>query len=409
MTFSLNGTNAGGALILLLLLVSCGGDEQLPVADMEDYSRPEFTVDDPTMLIKNLGKEKERIENELKEVTDDPSKHLQSFESNAQNNKAVIASALKAIDAVIFEQENRMTDIAPQSAQQPSGQQQIVKNHYQQLRELKQYQVDFQRYDTIFCSTQLQYLIIKHKSEQDKIASQQEHRLIYIWIILSNIFVLVIVLVFLLLFVFGEKKRKKYEDSFHSAPSINSKDIVRKPDTKPAQENGENGQTQRTQEVGNQNKDENHTFPRPIPSGDLFTNRRSPEEELISLYNRCVQGDQEADKREFLKRHKPIRIAVLNSQQRIKNSDEEARFGPGGDGDFMAITKSVNEYWIVPRFDLSINDANFGSGAIGNVFDCSGHKPGESFDNYTVIKPAIFTSSPGSSDYKLKQKGSLLL
>jgi len=283
MTFSFKSANAGVTFLFLLFLFSCGGDEWRSDPETPNYSRPSFSSDDPVQLIQDLKKEKDRIENELKEISDYPNEHLQNFESNLENNKANIASALKAIDAVISEQENWMTDIAPKSAQQPSGQQQIVKNNYQQVRQLKQYQIDLQRYDAIFCSAQLQYLIIKHKSEQDKIASQQEHRLIYIWIILSNIFVLVIVLVFLLLFVFGEKKRKKYEDSFHSAPSINSKDIVRKPDTKPAQENGENGQTQRTQEVGNQNKDENHTFPRPIPSGDLFTNRRSPEEELISL------------------------------------------------------------------------------------------------------------------------------
>ncbi len=113
---------------------------------------------------------------------------------------------------------------------------------------------------------------------------------------------------------------------------------------------------------------------------------------LCDLYNDAVDDPDMRDG--FLTTHKPIRIGVANQKDREKNPDQEPIFQVADDGDYYAVARSGSKQYIVlPCFGMTLTEANYVGGAIGDVFDCPGHSNQYIYRHVKVEEPAYFEST----------------
>lgn len=63
------------------------------------------------------------------------------------------------------------------------------------------------------------------------------------------------------------------------------------------------------------------------------------------------------------------------------------------DGDYYAVETEEfgrGRYAVLPRFDLTLQEFNYGPGAMGEVFDCPNYNSQLRYRSVKVIKPARF-------------------
>jgi hypothetical protein len=134
------------------------------------------------------------------------------------------------------------------------------------------------------------------------------------------------------------------------------------------------------------------------------------EDKLVELLERINAATQSAaDDDRFWQLYRPTRIAVVNSSQRAADPYQPARFETAKNGDYYAVAledASPNQWYVVPRPRLVVEDLNYRSGAIGEVFECRGHKPTTQHKVSQVRRPAVFERLDGTS-WKLIGRGLL--
>lgn len=137
---------------------------------------------------------------------------------------------------------------------------------------------------------------------------------------------------------------------------------------------------------------------------------KSPLEQFIDLYNEAVKDP--SIRNEFNSKYNPIRMGVKNFQDRRVNPKIAAQFENWDSGDYIIVKVNLDEgtrYVSVPRFDLPIQDANYGPGAIGQVFNCPGYKPQFQYLDSMVVRPAFFEQGDNRNQWILKEQGELKL
>jgi hypothetical protein len=135
----------------------------------------------------------------------------------------------------------------------------------------------------------------------------------------------------------------------------------------------------------------------------------SPVKAFCRLYNDAV--DDPSLRAEFRDRYRPQRIGTVNAMQRRRNPSLSPEFQTSNDGDYFAVAELVpaqRGFAVVPRFDLTFQDTNYGPGAMGIVFDCPNYDEGLSYRSVKVVQPAIFEPDAGTG-WKVARKGILSL
>ncbi len=118
----------------------------------------------------------------------------------------------------------------------------------------------------------------------------------------------------------------------------------------------------------------------------------SAQTPLIVLYNQAV--DDRTARGEFQQQFRPLRIGTINAAERRRDPGLPPEYKEASDGNFLAIEDSKRmSYLIVPRFDLTVKEANYGAGAIGTIFDCGDWNPLLSYSRVMLQRPAVFERS----------------
>jgi hypothetical protein len=132
-----------------------------------------------------------------------------------------------------------------------------------------------------------------------------------------------------------------------------------------------------------------------------------PIETLCQLYN---QGVEDSSRRsEFKDRYRPDRIGTANAMARRRDPNIVPEFESANDGEYYAIAeveRGYRYYAVVPKFDLTLQDSNYGPGAMSIVFDCPNYDPQLSYRRVRVVRPAAFERD-ASQNWRLKTKGEL--
>jgi len=130
----------------------------------------------------------------------------------------------------------------------------------------------------------------------------------------------------------------------------------------------------------------------------------SAQAPLIVLYNQAV--DDRNARGEFQQRFRPLRVGTINAADRRRDPSLPPEYKEASDGNFLAIEDSKRmSYLIVPRFDLTVKEANYGAGAIGTIFDCGDWNPLLSYSRVMLERPAVFERS--GETWLLKEPGVL--
>ncbi len=108
----------------------------------------------------------------------------------------------------------------------------------------------------------------------------------------------------------------------------------------------------------------------------------------------------------FRARFSPVLIGVANSGERVKKPGTLPVFEINDGGDYFAVPIDSARYAVVPRFGLTFQDGNYGTGAMGEVFRCPGYRPSLRYPAVSVVKPAVFELEPGKG-WTIKQTGEL--
>lgn len=132
-----------------------------------------------------------------------------------------------------------------------------------------------------------------------------------------------------------------------------------------------------------------------------------PVEILCNLYNQGVENP--SHRTEFKDRYRPDRIGTSNAMARRRDPTIDPEFQLANDGDYYAITEVIQGskyYAVVPKFDLTLQESNYGPGAMSLVFQCPNYDPQMSYRHVRVVRPAAFERD-ASQNWKLKKQGEL--
>jgi len=95
--------------------------------------------------------------------------------------------------------------------------------------------------------------------------------------------------------------------------------------------------------------------------------------------------------------------------QRRLNTGLLPEFQTADDGDYYAVLieqRGQRYYAFLPRFDLTLAEANHGPGGMGRVFYCPGYDPQLQYHQVKVVRPAIFEPD-GDQSWRIIENGEL--
>lgn len=111
-------------------------------------------------------------------------------------------------------------------------------------------------------------------------------------------------------------------------------------------------------------------------------------ESLCRLYNAGVRDQNR--QQEFKDSYTLVRIGAINYMECARDPSLSLEFGEDSNGYFEAIKAKDGRYVAVPRFNLVIQETQYGPGAVGKVFNCHNYIPGKTYRHIELIQPAVF-------------------
>ena len=128
--------------------------------------------------------------------------------------------------------------------------------------------------------------------------------------------------------------------------------------------------------------------------------------ELCRFYNLGLEDGRR--KSDFLSHYSPIRIGTVNAMERRRDPDIKPVFQAANDGDYYAIPIDAGDaHPVTPRFDITLQRSNYGPGAMGIVFKCSGYNPRLRYRQVKVVRPALFLPGSVRAQWTLMEQGEL--
>lgn len=145
----------------------------------------------------------------------------------------------------------------------------------------------------------------------------------------------------------------------------------------------------------------------------LFSLSQEEEEKVSKMvadyYNALYDKDWE---QLFINTYEPVFFGVANYKERRENPAIPVRFEEKRTGEFLGARL---EKWngsdvlaVFPRFELTINEANYQWGAIEDAFNCRGYYRGKEFQVKKVDSPSIFTVEQ-QKNWIMRKKGELIV
>lgn len=144
-------------------------------------------------------------------------------------------------------------------------------------------------------------------------------------------------------------------------------------------------------------------------SAGLPPGRVSADEGFIIMYNEAVGSATAAGA--FRDRYLLERIGVTNAMERRQDPRIQPLVESAEDGNYFAVRREgadAGRFWVIPRFDLTIDDAVYGPGGLELFFECAGYESGCRHRDYRLVKPALFRCE-GARSWHLVDRGSLRL
>lgn len=140
-----------------------------------------------------------------------------------------------------------------------------------------------------------------------------------------------------------------------------------------------------------------------VPNLYVPDNGLSPIARFVESYNAGTKAGQGRD--DFYETYDPRRFANVYFLDHALGVEAPPKFDLQDDGDFFAvlIPGKYDDYWVVPRFAVCLNNDLYVFGAMGKVFECMGYEPGQKYTALSLIKPASFRKY--GNEWSLVEKG----
>jgi hypothetical protein len=148
--------------------------------------------------------------------------------------------------------------------------------------------------------------------------------------------------------------------------------------------------------------------PAASPARVLSNLSHRPLTGFVEAYNSALRDPDE--QLAFHDRYHPLPLGVVNALDRRRAPDTEPVFAVADDGDLFAmpLPVSASQYAVVPRFGLSVHDAQYVPGAFSLLFECGNYKTGSRNLVAALIQPALFDHF-SQEDWRFDRKGELEL
>lgn len=166
--------------------------------------------------------------------------------------------------------------------------------------------------------------------------------------------------------------------------------------TKNSSENFDNVPPLKTFPVNNQSEPIDYSF-----------QSKSFSSQITTLYNRGI--NERSDRDLFWETFSIIRISNANAVAQGLGEVSEPDFREAGNGDFLAIEKDNQSYYVVPLFDTTITPSAYNEGGISYAFDCGIYDLQSARSILRVNKAAIFRRDGGQWFLVDGGKGELVL
>jgi hypothetical protein len=127
---------------------------------------------------------------------------------------------------------------------------------------------------------------------------------------------------------------------------------------------------------------------------------------MINLYN--VSRNDQSNRTTFREKYQPFFINVANDVSRRRNEDVAPEFRKDSDGSYLAVPYDQERAIVFPDFTVSVAEAVYGPGALGEVFSCPDFDRRYSYPDIRVDTPAIFKPT-GGDNWRLDTPGRLIL
>lgn len=126
---------------------------------------------------------------------------------------------------------------------------------------------------------------------------------------------------------------------------------------------------------------------------------------FIDTYNMATKSGDVQE--QFMSKFQPFRLGIPNDIVMERGRGEDYLvFEKQSNGDYLAIQlQQTNQFYVVPRFNLTLQDNLYTNGAVGTVFDCKGYDSRSRFNTIILEEPAVFTLK--GSQYQLGIRGRL--
>lgn len=134
-------------------------------------------------------------------------------------------------------------------------------------------------------------------------------------------------------------------------------------------------------------------------------NFQEPSAQITQLSNRGV--DDRSDRDLFREKYAIIRLGNNKAVELRLGEVVEPEFRELDNGNFLAISSPNGSFYVLPRFDTTLNSSAYNESGFGYVFDCPDYNPDMAYTIVRLKRPAIFRRD--GDNWTRIEKGALIL
>lgn len=128
-----------------------------------------------------------------------------------------------------------------------------------------------------------------------------------------------------------------------------------------------------------------------------------PETDITNQYN--AASENRSKRNAFREKYEMIRFGNDKADEQRLGEASEPEFRELDNGNFLGITDSSGGFFVLPRFDTTLDSVAFNEGGIGFAFDCANYDPNKVYTDLRVEIPAKFRRN--GQVWSLVEKGKL--
>ena len=132
---------------------------------------------------------------------------------------------------------------------------------------------------------------------------------------------------------------------------------------------------------------------------------QEPSAQITQLYNRGV--DDRSDRDLFREKYAMTRLGNNKAVELRLGEVIEPEFRELDNGNFLAVSGDDGLFYVLPRFDTTLNSSAFNEGGFGYVFNCPDYNPDLAYTIVRVKRTSIFRRD--GDNWTRIEKGELIL